>query len=133
MKPPRNCRPPTKCSAANGIRAFGELTGKHRVLTRMNRSILEQADGGARGEAAVELATNRARAQQTSDLSRRQRGDLCLDVDMIAGAGDALSATSTPRFADASRRDLCAVVQPPPRLWSWGLSIIAQRGPHRRP
>lgn len=74
----------------------------------------------------VALATNLRSGQQKLIFQNDSTGELCLDVDMIAAAGDALRADRSTTLSTPAGEIFIQVFNPPPRLIVVGAVHIAE-------
>ncbi len=72
------------------------------------------------------LATNLRSGEQLLIFENETGGDLCLDIDMVAGAADALRRDQSTSFETPRGRVFVHVFNPPPRLIVVGAVHIAQ-------
>ena len=92
----------------------------------MKRHIRENLNAARRDGRAVALATNLRSGEQRLVYEGDSEGDLCLDVDMIAAAGDALRRDECTTFETPAGRVFVQVFNPLPRLIVVGAVHIAQ-------
>jgi xanthine dehydrogenase accessory factor len=92
----------------------------------MNRDILDKLTAAREAKKPVALATNLRSGQQKLIYLDGSDGDLCLDVDMIAAAGEALKRDKHTRFATPAGEIFVQSFNPPPRLLVMGAVHIAQ-------
>ena len=74
----------------------------------------------------VALATNLATGKQLLIHGGETTGDLCLDVDMIAAAGEAVKTDSSTTLSTPAGQVFVQVFNPPPRLIVVGAVHIAE-------
>jgi xanthine dehydrogenase accessory factor len=74
----------------------------------------------------VALLTNLRSGQQLLVTAEGSQGDLCLDVDMIAAAQDAIRGDASTAFETPAGRIFVHVFAPPPRLIVVGAVHIAE-------
>ena len=74
----------------------------------------------------VALLTNLRSGQQLLVTAEGSQGDLCLDVDMIAAAQDAIRGDASTSFETPAGRIFVHVYAPPPRLIVVGAVHIAE-------
>jgi len=92
----------------------------------MKRHIREALTGARRSGRAVALATNLRSGEQRLVYEGDSEGDLCLDIDMVAAAGDALRRDESTTFDTPAGRVFVQVFNPLPRLVVVGAVHIAQ-------
>ena len=88
----------------------------------IRQALLAARDAGR----AVALATNLRSGQQLLVFERETRGDLCLDIDMLAAIGDALKHDASTTLATPAGQVFVQAFNPPPRLIVVGAVHIAQ-------
>ncbi len=92
----------------------------------MKRDILEKLTAARAAKKPVALATNLRSGQQKLIFLDGSEGDLCIDVDMIAAAADAIRRDEHIRFTTPAGEVFVQVFNPPPRLVIVGAVHIAQ-------
>lgn len=92
----------------------------------MKRDILEKLTAARAAKRPVALATNLRSGQQKLIFTDASEGELCLDVDMIAAAADALRRDEHMRFPTPAGEVFVQVFNPPPRLVLVGAVHVAQ-------
>lgn len=92
----------------------------------MRRSIRESLNAARRSGRPVALTTNLRSGEQRLVYEGESEGDLCLDVDMIAAAGEALRRDECATFDTPAGRVFVQVFNPLPRLIVVGAVHIAQ-------
>lgn len=92
----------------------------------MKRAILDDLLAARAAGRPVALATNLRTGQQLLIADGEAKGDLCLDVDMIMAATEALKADRNVSFNTQAGPVFVHVHSPPPRLFIIGAVHIAQ-------
>jgi len=92
----------------------------------MKRDILEKLSAARAAKRPVALATNLRSGQQKLLYLDGGEGELCLDVDMMAAAADAIRRDEHIRFATPAGEVFVQIFNPPPRLLIVGAVHIAQ-------
>ena len=92
----------------------------------MKRDILDRLSAARAAKRPVALATNLRSGQQQIIYLDSSEGDLCLDIDMVAAAGEALKRDEHIRFSTPAGEVFVQVFNPPPRLLIVGAVHIAQ-------
>lgn len=92
----------------------------------MNRTTLDKLMAAREAKIPVALATNLRNGQQRLIFAGDSEGELCLDVDMIAAAGEALKRDAHIRFATPAGEIFVQSFAPPPRLLVVGAVHIAE-------
>jgi xanthine dehydrogenase accessory factor len=92
----------------------------------MKRDILEKLSAARAAKRPVALATNLRSGQQKLLYLDGSEGELCLDVDMMAAAADAIRRDEHIRFATPAGEVFVQIFNPPPRLLIVGAVHIAQ-------
>lgn len=92
----------------------------------MKRPIREQLVAARAAKRPVALATNLRSGQQLLVFSNETSGDLCLDVDMVAAAADALRSDNSTTFSTPAGDVFVQVFNPPPRMIVVGAVHIAE-------
>jgi xanthine dehydrogenase accessory factor len=92
----------------------------------MKAAILDKLQAARAAKIPVALATNLRNGQQRLIFASESEGELCLDIDMIAAAGDALKRDQHVRFATPAGEIFVQVFNPPPRLLVVGAVHITE-------
>lgn len=92
----------------------------------MKRAILDELLAARKTGRPVALATNLRSGQQLLIYGGETKGDLCLDVDMLVAAGDALKSDRNITLNTPAGDVFVQVHNPPPRLFVVGAVHIAQ-------
>jgi xanthine dehydrogenase accessory factor len=92
----------------------------------MKRAMLEALQAARKAGRPVALATNLRSGQQRLIYVDETVGDLCIDVDMIAAAVDALKSDRNTSFSTPAGEVFVHVYNPPPRMFVVGAVHIAQ-------
>jgi xanthine dehydrogenase accessory factor len=92
----------------------------------MKRGILEALMAARKAGRPVALATNLRSGQQLLVYADETAGDLCIDVDMMAAAADALKSDRNISFNTPAGEVFVHVHNPPPRMFVVGAVHIAQ-------
>ncbi len=92
----------------------------------MKRDILEKLSAARAAKRPVALATNLRSGQQKLLYLDGSEGELCLDVDMMAAASDAIRRDEHIRFSTPAGEVFVQIFNPPPRLLVFGAVHIAQ-------
>ena len=92
----------------------------------MKRDILDRLAAARAAKTPVALATNLRSGQQKLIFLDGSEGELCIDVDMIAAAADAIRRDEHIRFTTPAGEVFVQVFNPPPRLVIVGAVHIAQ-------
>lgn len=92
----------------------------------MKRDILDKLTAARAAKTPVALATNLRSGQQKLIFLDGSEGELCIDVDMIAAAADALRRDQHIRFSTPAGEVFVQVFNPPPRLILVGAVHISQ-------
>ena len=92
----------------------------------MKSQLLESLMDARAARTPVALATNLHSGQQALIFAGETRGELCLDIDMIAAAGEALRRDRATVLATPLGEVFVQVFNPPPRLVIVGAVHIAQ-------
>ena len=82
----------------------------------MKATIIEKLQAARAAKTPVALATNLRSGQQLLIYAGGTEGDLCLDMDMVVAAGDALKRDEHVRFSTPAGEVFVQVFNPPPRL-----------------
>jgi xanthine dehydrogenase accessory factor len=92
----------------------------------MKRAILDDLmDARAKGR-PVALATNLRSGQQLLIFAGETKGDLCLDIDMVMAAGEAIKTDRNITLSTPAGQVFVHVHNPAPRLFLVGAVHIAQ-------
>lgn len=92
----------------------------------MKSAILEKLQAARAAKTPVALATNLRSGQQRLIFGDGSDGELCLDMDMIIAAGEALKRDAHIRFATPAGEVFVQVYNPPPRLLIVGAVHISE-------
>ena len=92
----------------------------------MNHDILDKLQAARAAKRPAALATNLRSGQQRLIFTDNSEGELCLDVDMIAAAADAIRRDEHMRFSTPAGEVFVQIFNPPPRLLIIGAVHIAQ-------
>jgi xanthine dehydrogenase accessory factor len=92
----------------------------------MKRAIFDELMKARAAGQPVALATNLRSGQQLLIFTRETSGDLCLDIDMVAAAVDALKTDRNATLNTPAGQIFIHVHNPPPRLFLVGAVHIAQ-------
>jgi xanthine dehydrogenase accessory factor len=92
----------------------------------MKAAILDKLQAARASKTPVALATNLRSGQQLLIHADGTEGDLCLDMDMVVAAGDALKRDEHERFSTLAGEVFVQVFNPPPRLIIVGAVHIAE-------
>jgi xanthine dehydrogenase accessory factor len=92
----------------------------------MKPAILDRLQAARAAKTPVALATNLRNGQQRLIFADGAEGELCLDMDMIIAAGEALKRDEHIRFATPAGDVFVQVYNPPPRLIIVGAVHIAE-------
>ena len=92
----------------------------------MKQSILSRLQAARAAKTPVALATNLRSGQQRLIFADGSEGELCLDMDMIIAAGEALKRDEHIRFTTPAGEIFIQVYNPPPRLLIVGAVHIAE-------
>lgn len=92
----------------------------------MKTATLEKLQAARAAKTPVALATNLRSGQQLLIYGGSTEGDLCLDMDMVVAAGDALRRDEHVRFSTPVGELFVQVFNPPPRLIIVGAVHIAE-------
>jgi xanthine dehydrogenase accessory factor len=92
----------------------------------MKQTTLEKLQAARAAKRSVALATNLRSGQQLLIYADGTEGDLCLDMDMVVAAGEALKKDEHLRFATPAGEVFVQVFNPPPRLLVVGAVHIAE-------
>ena len=92
----------------------------------MKATILEKLQAARAAKTPVALATNLRSGQQLLIYAGGTEGDLCLDMDMVVAAGDALKRDEHERFSTPAGEVFVQVFNPPPRLLVVGAVHITE-------
>ena len=92
----------------------------------MKRQILDELLAARRVNRPVALATNLRSGQQRLIFTDGTSGDLCLDIDMIIAAGEALKADRNTTLKTPAGDVFVHCFNPAPRLFVVGAVHIAQ-------
>lgn len=92
----------------------------------MKAAILDKLQQARAAKTPIALATNLRSGQQLLIYSNGTDGDLCLDMDMVVAAGDALKRDEHLRFKTPAGEVFVQVFNPPPRLVIVGAVHIAE-------
>jgi xanthine dehydrogenase accessory factor len=92
----------------------------------MKRELLDRLQAARAAKTPVAVATNLKSGQQRLIFERESEGDLCIDVDMIAAAVDALKRDESTQFPTPAGDIFVQVYNPAPRLIVVGAVHIAQ-------
>lgn len=92
----------------------------------MKRDILDKLSAARGAKRPAALATNLRSGQQKLIFLDGSEGELCIDVDMIAAATDAIRRDEHIRFSTPAGEVFVQVFNPPPRLVIVGAVHIAQ-------
>jgi len=92
----------------------------------MKAAIFDKLQDARAAKTPVALATNLRSGQQLLIYANGTDGDLCLDMDMVVAAGDALKRDEHLRFKTPAGEIFVQVFNPPPRLLVVGAVHIAE-------
>ena len=92
----------------------------------MKRTILDALMTARKAGRPVALATNLRSGQQLLVYANETTGDLCIDVDMVAAATEALKTDRNTSFNTPAGQVFVHVYNPPPRMFVVGAVHIAQ-------
>ncbi|HEX2115232.1 MAG TPA: XdhC family protein [Alphaproteobacteria bacterium] len=92
----------------------------------MKQDILDALMAARRAGRPVALATNLRSGQQRLIFADETIGELCLDVDMLAAAAQALKTDRNMSFSTPAGEVFVHVYNPPPRMFVIGAVHIAQ-------
>ena len=92
----------------------------------MKRSTLDALMAARKAGRPVALATNLRSGQQLLVYTNETDGDLCIDVDMVAAATEALKTDRNTSFNTPAGQVFVHVYNPPPRMFVVGAVHIAQ-------
>jgi xanthine dehydrogenase accessory factor len=92
----------------------------------MKAAIFDKLQAARASKTPVALATNLRSGQQLLIYANGTDGDLCLDMDMVVAAGDALKRDEHLRFKTPAGEVFVQVFNPPPRLLVVGAVHIAE-------
>jgi xanthine dehydrogenase accessory factor len=92
----------------------------------MKPAILDRLQAARAAKTPVALATNLRSGQQRLIFADGSEGELCLDMDMIIAAGEALKRDEHIRFTTPAGEVFVQVYNPPPRLVIVGAVHIAE-------
>lgn len=92
----------------------------------MKRAVLDELLAARKAGRPVAVATNLRSGQQRLIYADETKGDLCLDVDMLAAAAEALKSDRNTSFSTPAGEVFVHVHNPPPRLFVVGAVHIAQ-------
>jgi xanthine dehydrogenase accessory factor len=92
----------------------------------MKTAIFDKLQAARAAKTPVALATNLRSGQQLLIYANGTDGDLCLDMDMVVAAGDALKRDEHLRFKTPAGEIFVQVFNPPPRLLVVGAVHIAE-------
>lgn len=92
----------------------------------MKRATLDALMAARKAGRPVALATNLRSGQQLLVYATETAGDLCIDVDMVAAATEALKTDRNTSFSTPAGEVFVHVYNPPPRLFVVGAVHIAQ-------
>jgi xanthine dehydrogenase accessory factor len=92
----------------------------------MKRSTVDALMAARKAGRPVALATNLRSGQQLLVYADETAGDLCVDVDMMAAAADALKSDRNISFNTPAGEVFVHVHNPPPRMFVVGAVHIAQ-------
>ena len=92
----------------------------------MKAAILDKLQAARASKTPVALATNLRSGQQLLIYASGTDGDLCLDMDMVVAAGDALKRDEHLRFRTPAGEVFVQVFNPAPRLLIVGAVHIAE-------
>ncbi len=92
----------------------------------MKAAILDKLQAARASKTPVALATNLRSGQQLLIYAGGTEGDLCLDMDMVVAAGDALKRDEHERFTTPAGEVFVQVFNPPPRLLVVGAVHITE-------
>lgn len=92
----------------------------------MKSAILQKLQAARAAKTPVALATNLRSGQQRLIFADSSDGELCLDMDMIVAAGEALKRDEHIRFATPAGEVFVQVYNPPPRLLIVGAVHISE-------
>ena len=92
----------------------------------MKRELLADLLAARTAGRPVALATNLRSGQQRLIFADETKGDLCLDIDMIVAAGEALKADRNVTLQTPAGDVFIHVHNPPPRMFLVGAVHIAQ-------
>ena len=92
----------------------------------MKREILDKLAAARAAKRPEAFATNLRSGQQKMITIDGSDGELCLDVDMMAAAADAIRRDEHVRFSTPAGEVFVQVFNPPPRLLIFGAVHIAQ-------
>ena len=92
----------------------------------MRASLFEKLQACRAASTPVAVLTNLRTGQQLLVTADGSQGDLCLDVDMIAAAQDAIRGDASTSFETPAGKIFVHVFAPPPRLIVVGAVHIAE-------
>jgi len=92
----------------------------------MKAATLDKLQAARAAKRSVALATNLRSGQQLLIYADGTEGDLCLDMDMVVAAGEALKNDQHLRFATPAGEVFVQAFNPPPRLLVVGAVHIAE-------
>lgn len=92
----------------------------------MKRAIFERLQALRAAKTPVALCTNLRSGQQRLVTASGSEGDLCIDVDMVAAAQDALKSDECTSFETPAGKVFVHVFAPPPRVIVVGAVHIAE-------
>ena len=92
----------------------------------MKAAIFDKLQDARAAKTPVALATNLRSGQQLLIYANGTDGDLCLDMDMVVAAGEALKRDEHLRFKTPAGEIFVQVFNPPPRLLVVGAVHIAE-------
>jgi xanthine dehydrogenase accessory factor len=92
----------------------------------MKRAILDALMAARQAGRPVAVATNLRSGQQRLIFADESRGELCLDVDMMLAAVDALKSDRNTTLKTPAGDVFVQVYNPPPRMFVVGAVHIAQ-------
>lgn len=92
----------------------------------MRAAILAKLQQARAAKTPVALATNLRSGQQRLIFARESEGELCLDVDMIVAAQEALKIDEATHFETPAGKIFVQPFNPPPRLVVVGAVHIAE-------
>ncbi len=92
----------------------------------MKRAIFDDLMAARVAGQPVAVATNLRSGQQLLVFATETKGDLCLDIDMVMAAGEALKTDRNITLSTPAGQVFVHVHNPPPRLFLVGAVHIAQ-------
>jgi xanthine dehydrogenase accessory factor len=92
----------------------------------MKQAIFDELMAARAAGRPVALATNLRSGQQLLIFANETRGDLCLDIDMVMAAGEALKSDRNTTLSTPAGQVFVHVHNPAPRLFLIGAVHISQ-------